>query len=183
MAVSNLVNPFADEIAVPVPNVVAARSAGRRIGFLSNRKPNATVVEQELGRLAEAAGIPEQTLFYEKPSPGVGASAELLDQIAAECDVVMVGSADCGSCTSWCCHDAVELENRGLSAMVLCTAAFQPLAEMQTAALGRPNLARLEVPHPLGGSTADVAIDKARTAWPHMEAWLKQVTASIEQTV
>jgi hypothetical protein len=53
------------------------------------------VIEEELARLALESGIAQVTRLYEKvEGPGVGAPEELLDRIAAECDVVVVGSAD-----------------------------------------------------------------------------------------
>ncbi len=171
----NLVSPVAAPVPAPPPLAEAERARGRRLGFLSNRKPNAAEVEREVARLADGAGLAETIEFYEKASPGEGADPVLMDKIAEECDVVMVGSADCGSCTAWSCSDAVSLESRGVLSIVLCTSAFVPLAETQSAALGRPGLARFEVPHPLGGSTADVAVAKAQAAWPQMEQWLTQV--------
>lgn len=91
----NLISPVPAETAAPEPVVVGARHPGRRIGFLSNRKPNAMVVQEEFARLARESGIAEETHLYEKvEGPGVGAPVELLDRIAAECDAVVVGSAD-----------------------------------------------------------------------------------------
>lgn len=170
-----LMSPVA-EAALPAPEIaIFDRARGRRFGFLSNRKPNAAEVEREVARLAGEAGLIDEVRFYEKASPGVGATEELIGQIASECDLVMVGSADCGSCTAWSVADAVELEKRGLLSIVLCTSAFVPLLSTQGEALGRPGLARFEVPHPLGGSPADVAVAKAQTAWPQFEEWLGQV--------
>jgi hypothetical protein len=171
----NLMSPVAASAPAPREVAVAERARGRRLGFLSNRKPNSADVEREVARLAEGAGLADSVRFYEKASPGEGASPALMDQIAEECDAVMVGSADCGSCTAWSCADAVALESRGLLSIVLCTSAFVPLAESQSQALGRPGLARFEVPHPLGGSNADVAVAKAQVAWPQMEEWLNRV--------
>lgn len=168
-------SPVVEPTATPAEVEVPDHARGRRLGFLSNRKPNAAEVEREVARLADEAGLIDSITFYEKPSPGEGAPAELLDQIGDECDAIMVGSADCGSCTAWCCNDAAALESRGLRAILLCTSAFVPLATAQTKALGYPGIGRFEVPHPLGGSTEDVAIDKAKTAWPQMEEWLSRV--------
>ena len=90
-----LVRPVPPQTAAPEPVVVGLRHPGQRIGFLSNRKPNATVIEEEFARLALEAGIALETHMYEKAEgPGVGAPEELLDRIAEECDVVIVGSAD-----------------------------------------------------------------------------------------
>jgi hypothetical protein len=170
-----LMSPVAETIQEAQEIASLDRARGRRFGFLSNRKPNAAEVEHEVARLAEETGLTDGVRFYEKASPGVGAADELIDKIASECDIVMVGSADCGSCTAWSVADAVELEKRGLLSVVLCTSAFVPLLTTQSEALGRRGLARFEVPHPLGGSAADVAVAKAQAAWPQLEEWLARV--------
>jgi hypothetical protein len=90
-----LVNPTPGALAEPTPIVVGERHRGRRLGMLSNRKPNATVIGRELLRLAEKTGIASEVNVYEKlEGPGVGCVPELLDRIAEECDAVIVGSAD-----------------------------------------------------------------------------------------
>lgn len=180
----NLMSPAPAAPAAPEPEDVVERKGGRRVGFLSNRKPNATEMEQEFARLAEDAGLTAVTHFYEKvEGPGVGATKELLDQIAEECDVVMVGSADCGSCTSWSTHDAVGLETRGAYALLLCSEAFEQLAKVQSASLGRPELELLKVPHPISGSTPDVAVAKAKDAFPRFQEWLEKVASPQAQAV
>jgi hypothetical protein len=70
----------------------------------------------------------------------------------------------------------VELEARGVFAILFASTAFEQLARVQSAAMGLPELPRLVVPHPVGGTPADVAIAKAQDSWPRLEAWLKQVT-------
>jgi hypothetical protein len=60
--------------------------------------------------------------------------------------------------------------------MLFASTAFEQLAKIQSAALGLPDLPRIVVPHPVGGTSTEVAIEKARDAWPQLEPWLKQVT-------
>jgi len=70
---------------------------GVRIGVLDNGKPNARLVMEHLGtRLAERLDG-ELTLITEK-GPGRNAATacqtEILDRLANEVDLVLVGSAD-----------------------------------------------------------------------------------------
>lgn len=91
----NLVDPRAPRSSETSTIVVGERHPGGRLGVLSNRKPNATVVGQEWQRLAIEHGLASELHVYEKQEgPGMPASSELLDRIAAECDAVIVGSAD-----------------------------------------------------------------------------------------
>jgi hypothetical protein len=60
--------------------------------------------------------------------------------------------------------------------MLFCSTAFEQLAKIQSGALGLPDLPRIVVPHPVGGTSTEAAVEKARDAWPQLEQWLKQVT-------
>ena len=66
---------------------------GRRVGFLGNTKPNADVL---LGRveevLAERFGITPR--HYVKAGPSVPAAVDLLDEVARQCEAVVVASLD-----------------------------------------------------------------------------------------
>jgi hypothetical protein len=67
---------------------------GRRLAILDNAKPNfqrlATLVAEKLGDDFALKSI----AYFRKENPAVGASPELLDQIAKSADLVLTGSAD-----------------------------------------------------------------------------------------
>ena len=67
---------------------------GRRLAILDNAKPNfhrlATLVAERLRDDCSVGAIG----YFRKENPAVGASAELLDQIAQSADLVLTGSAD-----------------------------------------------------------------------------------------
>jgi hypothetical protein len=67
---------------------------GRRLAILDNAKPNfrrlATLVAEKLRDDCALASI----AHFRKENPSVGASPELLDQIANSADLVLTGSAD-----------------------------------------------------------------------------------------
>lgn len=67
---------------------------GRRLAILDNAKPNfqrlATLVANKLREECSLEGI----AYFRKENPAVGASPELLDQIAQSADLVLTGSAD-----------------------------------------------------------------------------------------
>lgn len=178
----DLVSPVPSTAAPSSPVIaIAERHPGGRVGFLSNRKPNVTLIEQVFARLARETGVASTVTVYEKKGPGEGAAQDLLDQIAAECDAVVVGIGDCGSCTSWSAHDAVQLETRGLFTTMVCSDAFEPLAAIQLSSLGCPDLNLMTVSHPIGGVSTDVASAKAEQAWPGLHRWLENVTTAADR--
>jgi hypothetical protein len=67
---------------------------GRRLAILDNAKPNfrrlATLVAEKLQADCSLASI----AHFRKENPSVGASRELLDEIANSADLVLTGSAD-----------------------------------------------------------------------------------------
>lgn len=132
--------------------------SGKRIAVLDNLKPHAGYIQGAIARLvAERTGA-TVTLEIPKVSAALPAEPEVVERLRAEADLVITGSADCGSCTSWSAHDTVELEQLGLPTVLLATAGFTELAEQVTALYGLAQARILTVPGPLGGSS-DAQLD------------------------
>jgi hypothetical protein len=67
---------------------------GAVIGVLDNSKPNARVLLEGVARgLAEKLGARE-VKRWRKPGASIGATAAVLDEIAAHCGAVLTASAD-----------------------------------------------------------------------------------------
>lgn len=125
--------------------------AGLRIAVLDNTKPNAVEIMEAIAQgLVRDYGAASYAVFR-KLSAAQGASEADYHRIASDSDVVITGSGDCGGCTSWSVLDAVELERRGLTSLLLVTDAFVPLANVIVARQGIPELRLMETPHPIGG--------------------------------
>jgi hypothetical protein len=92
------------------------------------------------------------TRRYKKPTNTRTAPIELLQQIAAECQVVVIALSDCGSCTSCSTHDLVDLDRRGLAGVSVLTEEFRPAFDQQCQAIGFDG-ASLYVPHPMQNRT------------------------------
>lgn len=165
--IPTVVYPQVDAVAT---NALPASLKGLHLGILDNQKPNArALLEGVVGGLRSRDGVAGAT-FAQKP-PNIATSEEELARLAArDVQLVVVASADCGSCTSWCVHDAIALERRGKPAIVLVTTAFLSLARKEANAYGMPTLRIVEIPHPLGGASA---VDVGRYA--------QQGVAGIEQ--
>lgn len=89
-----LVDPVGTTRSI-VPGVAAKRREGapRKVGFFSNSKQHAAEIEEAMA-MAIAARHHIETAFYSKPNARVGATPELIEAIAQECDVVFAGSGD-----------------------------------------------------------------------------------------
>jgi hypothetical protein len=150
----------------PGPNVLT----GLRIGVLDNGKPNAGLL---LGRVGEqlAARTGATLVLVTEKGPGANAATPcteaVFERLRSECDVVLTGSADCGSCTSWSVHDTIQLEHSGTPTVVATTTRFVELTRMVAAGFGVPEARVAVFPHPLGGTDdetiiawADAAVDE-----------------------
>jgi hypothetical protein len=92
------------------------------------------------------------TRRYRKPTNTRTAPLELLQKIAAECQVVAIALSDCGSCTSCSTHDLVDLDRRGLAGVSILTTEFREPFAQQCKAIGFDG-ASIYVPHPMQNRT------------------------------
>ena len=130
--------------------------AGVRIAVLDNTKPNAVEIMERIGQLLIRDYGAASCDVFRKLSSSQGASEEQLRTIAAAYDLVITGSGDCGSCTSWSALDAAELEHRGVSAILLVTDPFVPLARTLVRTRGVVNLRFAQIAHPIGGKPVEL---------------------------
>jgi hypothetical protein len=90
-----LVDPVARRAASAAasPPRAGEESAPRTVAFFTNSKQHALEIESAMARaLSEANGIDAR--FYSKPNASVGASPQMLRDIAKECDAAVVGTGD-----------------------------------------------------------------------------------------
>ncbi|MEL7208736.1 MAG: UGSC family (seleno)protein, partial [Actinomycetota bacterium] len=116
---------------------------------------------------AEVAVVTKKGPRGESANAAVPMARDVLDRLVGEADLVITGAADCGSCTAYSVHDAIELEALGIPAVVVTTTMFEPVATTLSANFGLADSRRLVLPHPLGGTDeatldrwADAAVDE-----------------------
>jgi hypothetical protein len=154
--------------------------AGKRIAVLDNGKPNAGVVMQRAAETLAARTGATVSLVTKKGPQGLSANAaipcaeDIFERLLAEADVVITGAADCGSCTAYSVHDAIELEKAGTPAVVVTTTKFEPIAVTLSAAQGLPETRKLVLPHPIGGTDEPTLHEWADAAADTLIALLTQ---------
>jgi hypothetical protein len=67
---------------------------GKRIGILDNTKSNADVLMLHLAALLQQQYGATEIVHRRKAHAAIGAAEALLDDLAMQCDVVLVGSGD-----------------------------------------------------------------------------------------
>ena len=76
------------------PREHGVTSGAITLGFLSNKKPNTGLLEQELGKRLSAKVPAIKVAFYEKLNSASPAAGELIDRIAKESTYVINGVGD-----------------------------------------------------------------------------------------
>jgi hypothetical protein len=72
---------------------VKSKGPLRTVGFFSNSKQHAAEIEESMARELEGR-FHIEARYYRKPNASVPATAELIKNIATECDAVVTGSGD-----------------------------------------------------------------------------------------
>ncbi len=136
----------------------AGSLSGLRIAVVDNGKPNADLVMTHLAQaLAARCGATLSVITQKGPqgltaNAAIPAAADVVERVQKEADIVITGSADCGSCTAYSVYDAIEFEKLGLPSVVVTTTRFAPIAESMALHFGMPALRTLVLPHPIGGT-------------------------------
>lgn len=134
--------------------------AGKKIGLLDNTKKNADLLLAGYARILKDKHGVAEVVSFRKISSSPGAPEEMLDALS-QCDAVLNAYGDCGSCTSWCIHDGVTLERRGVPTATVNSDAFVVLGQMEAVSLGVPGLPIVMVPHPMGDVDAATVAQRA----------------------
>jgi hypothetical protein len=103
-----------------------------------------------LEQLCHARGV--ATRRYRKPTNTRVAPREMIKEIAASCQAVVIALSDCGSCTSCSTHDLNDLDRKGLPGVSVLTEEFRAAFELQRSAIGL-DAAAVYVPHPMQNRT------------------------------
>lgn len=136
---------------------------GKRLGLLDNSKQNANILLDEIGNiLSREYGVSSVTYRQKPTAARPGGDFGVIDALSETCDVVVNAYGDCGSCTSWCVHDSVQLELRGIPVATVNTREFVKLGQFEAISLGMPGLPIVTVPHPIGDQPEAAVREKAR---------------------
>ena len=139
---------------------------GAAVGLLVNTKKNADVFLEEVGRLLVEQHGAASVLARTKLNFAQPVSDGLLKELITECDVVVTGIGDCGSCSASAVTDGVLLEGRGTPAAVICSDAFRASADAMAGLRGAPGYQYATTPHPVAVLTPEQVRARAAAVLP-----------------
>ena len=147
--------------------------ANARVGLLNNTKPNAAPLLVELGGVGARDLGAVVTIQRTKQTIAQPVDEQMLKEISAASDIVIVGVGDCGSCSASAVADGIAFEREGVPTAVICSDAFEVTARAMAEVHGDADFEFLMTPHPVAVLNPD-QVD-ARAA-DHLAAVIARVT-------
>ena len=141
---------------------------GLTVGLLNNTKANSSVLLNELAEVLKKEYGVGDTKNYVKEYFGTPMTKELCARIAEECDVVITGVGDCGSCSAGTVADGIMLERVGKPAVSICTDSFFPSGNAMAEVQGFPGYVFATVKHPLASLDVEHIRQRAQEALPQI---------------
>lgn len=136
--------------ATGAPTAARPRSLeGLRVGLLENTKRNAAEFLDAVGLLLTAADDVGPLVRKTKLQFAMPLTDDVIDEIARECDVAVIGVGDCGSCSAAAVADGIALERAGVPVAVICTDAFVTTSQAMAELKGRPDFPFVLTQHPV----------------------------------
>jgi hypothetical protein len=146
---------------------------GQRLAILDNSKWNANKILRGSAAVLQRSIAFAAVNYYVKESFSKDAAPALLEQIAANNDIVLTAIGDCGSCCSCCIRDAVELEKKGIPSVAIITTEFVRETELTRRAIGMQGLRPVVIEHPVSSITqAEVDSRALEVAKQAPRVWL-----------
>jgi hypothetical protein len=150
-----------------------AKLEGLRLAILDNSKWNANKILRGSAAALQKSIAFGTVNYYVKESFSKDAAPELLEEIAANNDIVLTAIGDCGSCCSCCVRDAIWLERRGIPSVAIITTEFVRETELTRRAIGMQGLRPVVIDHPVSSITqAEVEQRAAQVAEQAPKVWL-----------
>lgn len=134
---------------------------GLRVGLLENTKRNAAAFLDDVGALLTRTHGVASLVRRTKHNFALPLSDELLADLRRECDVVVIGVGDCGSCSASAVADGIALERSGIPTAVICTDAFVTTSQAMARAKGDPDYPFLRTAHPVANLDAAALAERA----------------------
>lgn len=145
---------------------------GLRIGLLENTKHNADRILKALGEeLAQRHDV-GALVHRTKPVFAMPLPEDLVEELIRECDVVVIGVGDCGSCSASAVADGIALERVGIPTAVICTDAFVAPSQAMADLKGAPEYPFVLTAHPIANLSDTQIADRGRELAEQVEARL-----------
>ncbi len=161
--------------AVGAEPIYAERPAslkGKRIGLIENTKYNSDNILKRIGEiLIRDHGAASYTLYTKRYS-SIPASEQTIRDIATNCDVMVAGVGDCGSCSSGTVLDGILLEMKNIPSASIITHLFVNTGRAMARQWRNPDYQYLVMEHPIANLPEELLQQRAEQIAPQVAALL-----------
>ncbi|MBN9426947.1 MAG: hypothetical protein J0H09_10615 [Burkholderiales bacterium] len=140
-----------------------ASLAGKRVALIENTKYNSDNILKRIGDLLVRDYGAASYKIYRKRYSSVPAHEEILRDVQENCDVMVAGVGDCGSCSSGSVLDGILLEMRNIPSASIITHLFKNTGRAMARQWGDPDYRFLIMEHPIANLPDDLLQQRAET--------------------
>lgn len=154
--------PLADQGVAPLPTAPRLDTLnGKTLGLWNNQKLNAAkLLEMIREELARRFTFDVERGIYDPgnlmPADGWGP--------VERCDVIILANGDCGACSTSGIVNAIELEKRGIPALLVSTPPFTEAVKTSARLRGMPDIRWAVVDHPVASLVETALHERAASA-------------------
>jgi hypothetical protein len=137
------------------------------LGVINNGKYHSDTVLNKIAERLKSLYTLKNVIVVKKDSASRAVKEDIAKRLAGECDFVIAGIGDWGSCSSGSLLDGIVMEKLGLPAAVICTEPFVSSGRAMAVSQGIPDYPFAVIPHPIAATEveklqvwADQAIDQ-----------------------
>jgi hypothetical protein len=141
---------------------------GKRVALIENTKYNSDRLLEMIGEILIAEHGAASTKMYHKRYSSVPAHEEIVDDIRKNCDVMIAGVGDCGSCSSGSVLDGILLEKENIPSASIVTHVFINTGRAMAKQWSVPEYKFLVMQHPISYISEDELRAKARAIVPEI---------------
>jgi hypothetical protein len=141
---------------------------GARVGLIENTKFNSDDILKRIGEiLIRDHGAASYKLYHKRYS-SVPAHDEIIQDLVKNCDVMVAGVGDCGSCSSGSVLDGILLEMRNIPSASIITHLFENTGRAMAKQWGNKDYRFLIMEHPIANLPEDLLQDRAERIVPEI---------------
>lgn len=141
---------------------------GKRVALIDNTKYNSDNILERVGKiLMRDHGAASYKVFRKRYS-SIPANDEIIRGIVADCDVMVAGVGDCGSCSSGTVLDGILLEMQNIPSASIVTHLFVNTGRAMAKQWRNPDYRFLVMDHPIANLPDDLLQQRAEQIAPQV---------------
>lgn len=141
---------------------------GKRVALIENTKYNSDDLLKRIGEILVRDHGAASYKLYRKRYSSVPAHDEIIRDVVKNCDVMVAGIGDCGSCSSGTVLDGILLEMKNIPSASIITHLFVNTGRAMAKQWSNPDYRYLVMEHPIANLPDDLLQQRAELIAPQV---------------